>query len=384
MRVLLRQPSVTLEDSNSGSPFDLHRRLPGYEPTSLVSAPDLAEALGVRRVYIKDETSRFGLPSFKVLGASWATYASLAERLGELPDGPISHGRLKRWALPLRPLTLIAATDGNHGRAVARVARWFDLEARIYVPNFVEPARIQAIESEGADVVVVDGFYDASVDAALEASEQPETLLISDTARTPSDRVPKLVTAGYGTTFAEVDRQLLDCGEGMIDVVAIQAGVGGLSAACTSWARGGRSTKVAVVEPEAAACVMSALAADEPVGIAADQVSAMNVLQCGTISLTAFDTLRKGVSCCLAVEDEWAERAASALRAAGVDTGLSGAAGMAGLMAALEGPMSEAVRRHLGLTKDAQVLVVASEAAAAGVDLSKGREAAKERVPEMA
>ncbi|MDH3662073.1 MAG: diaminopropionate ammonia-lyase [Alphaproteobacteria bacterium] len=370
MRVLLRSTTETPDVAAPEKPIDLHRRLPGYAATPLVEASALAETLGVGKAYIKDETSRFGLPSFKVLGASWATYSLLVERLGPMPDGPLSHAGLKAWASPLRPLTLIAATDGNHGRAVARVARWFGLDARIYVPKFVSTARIRAIANEGADVIVVDGFYDASVDAALDASKRPGTLLISDTARASTDDVPKRVTAGYTTCFAEVDLQLAERGDQRIDVVAVQAGVGGLASACTHWARLTRKDcppRVAVVEPEAAACVMTALAANEPVGVAADQLSEMNVLQCGTISLTAFDTLRAGVSCCLAVEDDWAKRAAFALRSSGVDTGLSGAAGMAGLMAALQGPMADAVRDHLGLTPDARVLVVASEAAAAAL-----------------
>ncbi|MEL6961930.1 MAG: diaminopropionate ammonia-lyase [Pseudomonadota bacterium] len=369
MRVLLRSiRDRAADDANTvraDEPLAFHRRLPGYWPTPLIEAPDLAKSLGVGQVLVKNETSRFDLPSFKVLGASWATYAALAEKLGPLPDGPIAFADLRHWVSPVRPLTLIAATDGNHGRAVARVARWLGVDARIYLPNFVEPARQQAIESEGADVVVVDGLYDASVDAALDASNHPGTLLISDTARTSSDPIPKLVTQGYGTIFAEVDQQLAASGDRMIDTVAIQAGVGGLSAACTGWARSprhSRPTQVAVVEPETAACVMTALAAGEPAGIAADEVSAMNVLQCGTISLTAFETLREGVSCCLAVEDEWASTAASCLEEAGVATGLSGAAGLAGFLGALSSPMAAAVRGHLGLTPDAQVLVVATEA----------------------
>lgn len=372
MRVLLRTPGEMTDIIGTGvtnfvgtDPIDLHRRLPGYAPTPLVEAPKLARTLGVGKVYVKNETSRFGLPSFKVLGASFAACATLAERLGPLPEGPLSHEALQNWASLLGSLTLLAATDGNHGRAVARVARWLGVEARIYVPNFVSPTRIRAIKDEGAEVIVVDGFYDASVDAALDASSEPGTVLISDTARTPTDPIPQLVTAGYTSTFAEVDEQVTE----PIDVVAIQAGVGGLSTACTSWARSGQRqalAKVAVVEPETAACVMAALAADEPVGVAADVVSAMNVLQCGTISLTAFETLRTGVSCCLAVEDRFAERAAAELGAIGVATGPSGAAGLAGLLGALDGPMAPAVRAHLGLTPDANILVVATEAASAG------------------
>jgi diaminopropionate ammonia-lyase len=170
MRVLLR---VTTDPPGAGSadrPIDFHRRLPGYRESRLVDAPRLAKMLGVRKVFVKDETSRFGLPSFKLLGASWATYAALRDQLGPIADGPVSEQILQSWAAALRPLTLIAATDGNHGRAVARVARRFGLGARIFVSDFVSPGRRQAIEAEGAELVVIDGVYDAAVDAALSPS----------------------------------------------------------------------------------------------------------------------------------------------------------------------------------------------------------------------
>jgi diaminopropionate ammonia-lyase len=368
MRALLRIPTEAPAAVGADRPIDFHRRLPDYRQSPLVEAPRLAERFGVAKVYVKDETSRFGLPSFKVLGASWATYAALRERLGAMPDGPLSHESMQSWASTLRPLTLVAATDGNHGRAVARVARWFGLGARIYLPSFVSAARCKAIESEGAELVMVEGVYDASVDAAAEAGEKAGALLISDTARSASDVVPRLVTAGYTTAFAEIEEQLSQSGDDRIDVVSLQAGVGGLASAGTTWARQvrrGRSPKVVVVEPEPAACVMTALAAGEPMTVSASEISAMSVLQCGTISLTAFANLHAGVSCCLAIEDSWATEATSELGSCGIRTGLSGAAGAAGLLAAFGGPFAGPLRQHLGLSSDARLLVVATESASA-------------------
>jgi diaminopropionate ammonia-lyase len=367
MRVLLRLPTESPDSGNFERPIDFHRRLPGYRETPLVEAPQLAEALGVARVFVKDETARFGLPSFKVLGASWATYAALRERLGPLPDRPLSEEDLRSWTSPLRPLTLMAATDGNHGRAVARVARWLGLGARIFIPDFVSPGRRRAIEAEGAELVVIDGVYDAAVDAALAAARSADALLVSDTARSASEAVPRQVMTGYTTAFAEIDQQLARSREDRIDAVALQAGVGGLAAAGTGWARLTRRVRppgVVVVEPESAACVMTALAAGEPITVSASEVSAMSVLQCGTVSLTAFSTLRSGVSCCLAIEDSWATTAATMLRSYGIHTGPSGAAGVAGLLAAFRGPFAGPVRQHLGLSSEARLLVVASEAAA--------------------
>jgi len=124
------------------APLALHRRLPGYEETPLVDAPGIAEALGVGKVWVKDESARLGLPAFKVLGASWAVYKALEERLpgGEFGDWETVE-ELKEKLEPLRPLDLVAATDGNHGRALARVAGLLGLGARIFVPEEMVAAR---------------------------------------------------------------------------------------------------------------------------------------------------------------------------------------------------------------------------------------------------
>lgn len=369
MRVLMRTTTEAPATGGSDRPIDFHRRLPGYEASPLVEAPGLAEKLGVAQVYVKSETARYGLPSFKVLGASWATYAALRDRLGPLPEGPLTEEDLYRWAAPARHLTLTAATDGNHGRAVARVARWFGLKARIFLPSFVSEARCEAIAAEGAELRIIDGVYDACVDAAIEDAKTPGTLLISDTARTASDPIPQLVAAGYTTAFAEIEEQIAHSGAPGIDLVAVQAGVGGLASAGTRWARHtatNRAPRVMVVEPQGAACVFAALAAGEPVAVSADEISEMAVLQCGTVSLAAFDILNAGVNCALAIEDDWAARAVSELAACGVETGPSGAAGAAGLMAALTGPLAGPVRQHLGIDESSRLLVVASESAAAG------------------
>lgn len=371
MRILLRTPGEPPETYGGERPIDFQRRLPGYAETALVEVPKLAATLGIGKVFVKNETTRFGLPSFKVLGASWSTYAALRNRLGPIGGGNLTEDALRQWAAPARPLTLLAATDGNHGRAVARVAKWLGLAARIYIPNFVSPARRQAITSEGAELVVVDGVYDASVDAALAASREPNTLLISDTARAVTDEVPKLVTAGYTTAFVEAEEQLSRLGDDRIDVLSVQAGVGGLAWAGTYWARvmrKGRSPRVMVCEPENAACVFTALAAGEPLAVSASKPTEMAVLQCGTVSLTAFDGLNAGLSACIALEDSWAHQATAALQAAGIRTDLSGAAGAAGLLAGLSGPMAEPLRQHLGLTADSRVLVMATESAAASED----------------
>jgi pyridoxal-phosphate dependent enzyme len=167
-------------DPAGRAPLDFHRRLPEYAATPLVDAPGLAGALGVGKVWVKDESWRLGLPAFKILGASWAVYRALEQRsggIGEWGDVEELRGRLA----PLLPLTLAAATDGNHGRAVARMARMLGLGARIFVPADMAPARIEAIRSEGAEVLVVRGTYDEAVARSAEEADG-RCLVISDTS----------------------------------------------------------------------------------------------------------------------------------------------------------------------------------------------------------
>src|SRR5918994_4902947 len=213
------------------APLRFHRRLPGYEETPLVDATDLADSLGVGKVFVKDESSRLGLPAFKILGASWAVYRALEERVGN--DGFRDWETiddLKAKLEPLRPLTLVAATDGNHGRAVARVARLLGLGAKIFVPRDMATARREAIASEGAEVIVVDGTYDEAVErSAEEAGERG--LVISDMSWPGYERIPSWVIEGYSTMLWEIDDELERRGEEGPDLAIVQVGVGAFAAA---------------------------------------------------------------------------------------------------------------------------------------------------------
>ena len=185
------------------APLELHRRLPGYAVTAVVDAPGVATSLGVGRVLVKVESNRFGLPAFKMLGASWATYRAVVERLGSEPQWS-TLDELRAAVEPLRPLTLAAATDGNHGRAVAAMARLLGFEARVFVPSDMVAARIAGIESEGATVEIVDGSYDDAVSrSAKEAGAR--CLVISDTSWEGYTEPPKHVIEGYSTIFFEIE-----------------------------------------------------------------------------------------------------------------------------------------------------------------------------------
>ena len=362
-RLLLRTPVTASQPPPSSDAFEIHRRLPDYTPSPLHELPQVATELGLGQVWAKDESSRLGLPAFKILGASWATYRALSERLGREPDAWSSVEDLAEAFAPLRPLTLATATDGNHGRALARAARWFGVASHIYVPRGTVPAREHAIRSEGAEVTVVDGSYDDAVELAAESAGDG-TLIVSDTAWEGYTDIPTWVTEGYETIFSEADEQLKAAEAGPPDVVFMQVGVGTLASAVVRHYRAsGVRTKLVAFEPEQAACLLAALEADEVVTVPGPHTSIMAGMNCGTVSHLAWPILRNGIDAAMTVSDEGARTAMRAYADAGIVSGETGASGLAALMELLRGADAERARNQLGLNGAASVLVLSTEGA---------------------
>src|SRR5919112_6783096 len=290
------------------TPLRFHRRLPGYEETPLVDAPKLAGALGVGKVFVKDESSRLGLPAFKVLGASWAVYRALEEHLGEGFGDWQEFRELRERLEPLRPLSLVAATDGNHGRAVARVARLLGLGARIFVPGDMVMARREAIAGEGAEVVMVEGGYDEAVERSATAGG----LLISDASWPGYERVPFWVIEGYSTMLWEIEDELERRGEAGPDLVVVQVGVGAFAAAVARHFRrpdAPRRPKLLAVEPEKADCLFRSVSAGRLVSVPGPHDSIMAGLNCGRPSLVAWPILSRSIDVLVAIDDEPAREA---------------------------------------------------------------------------
>jgi diaminopropionate ammonia-lyase len=308
------------------APF--HRRLPGYAPTRVVDAPALASELGLTSLTIKDESHRLGLPSFKILGASWAVYRLLIGRLGHEPEWS-DLDALRAALEPLGDLTLVAATDGNHGRAVARMAHLLGYACRVFVPAGTAPARIEAIESEGAPVTVIDGTYDAAVRASA-ALAADDVLVVSDTSWEGYTAVPLTVIEGYATIFTELDEQLAAPPE----VVVVPMGVGALTAAVVH--HYAATAAIVVVEPLSAACGLHSAEAGRPVEVAGPHDSIMAGLNCGMVSIIAWPTVSAGADAFVAIDDAAAEAAMRDLATLGVVAGETGAASLAGLRAALD------------------------------------------------
>ncbi|MET8246559.1 diaminopropionate ammonia-lyase [Streptomyces sp. NPDC005202] len=328
---------------------DFHASLPEYAPTPLIELPSLAEELGVGRVFVKDESSRLGLPAFKALGASWAVHRILAERAasGEDPG----------------PVTLVTATDGNHGRAVARMARLFGHRAHVFVPKGVHPQAAAAIAAEDAEVTQVAGSYDEAVRRAAEAAAAPDAVLVQDTAWSGYEQIPGWIVEGYSTLCAEIDEQLTAAGAGMPDLVAVPVGVGSLAQAVVTHYRSrpaGQAPALMSVEPEAAACVVESLALGEPVSVATGETT-MAGLNCGTPSSIAWTYLQSGLDAAVAITDADSARAAGDLAALGVSSGPCGAAALAGIRAALTGEGADKRRTALGLGPSSTLVLLSTE-----------------------
>ncbi len=338
-----RDPNWTAPPSDP-RPLEFHRALPGYAPTPLVELPALAAALGVGRVFAKDESERLGLPAFKALGASWAVHRAVAQ-----------HGGDAR-------VTVVTATDGNHGRAVARFAHQLGHAAAIFVPDGVHPDAIKAIRDEGAEVFEVGGSYDDAVAAAAERGSAPGHVLVQDTAWEGYEEVPGWIVAGYATLFTEIDHQLAAAGAGSPDLVLVPTGVGSLlQAALGHYRQAGRTgTAVVSVEPVNAACVFASVAAEELTAVPTS-VTVMAGLNCGTVSTLAWPLIEPGLDAALVTDDERCTQAMRELAELGVDAGPCGAAALA----AIRGANGPEFRAHVGLDANATVVLLVTEGAAA-------------------
>lgn len=346
------------------APLTVHRKLPGYTATPLNSYPDLAAEFGLGKVWVKDESWRLGLPAFKMLGASYAIYRALVDRLGrEVAWETITE--LKAGLAPLDKLSLAAATDGNHGRAVARMARLLGLGAVIYVPEGMSEARIEAIRSEGATVVIVPGDYDAAVRRSAGDASQ-HCLVISDTSWPGYTRIPTWVAEGYSTVFAEVSDELKSLGEREPDLVLVPVGVGAFATATIQHYKGGMGRELTPlligVESILAPCVLESMRAGRRVTVPGPHRSIMAGLNCGTPSQIAWPYLVTGLDAVVAVADGWTVRAMRMLAAAGMAIGETGAAALAGLLAITETIEGSAVRNLLpGPHSAASALILCTE-----------------------
>lgn len=332
-----------------------HRRLPQFNETPLVSLPAVAKELGLAHVLVKDESCRFGLPAFKILGAAWAVYRAVAARVRLPPTVSLQELGAASKAEHVR---LVACTDGNWGRAVARMAKYLDLPAHIFVPMAMDQPTRDHIERECAEVCVVQDDYDASIRAATEDAQQSGALLVMDTSWPGYEEVPAWVVEGYYTMLRETDCQVVELTGHPATCAIASVGVGSWAQAVTLHYKSKQPpVTVVTAEPTTATCLQTSLRAGKivPIQTGATIMCGMN---CGTVSSLARPILREGVDASIAITDLESHKAVQALHADAIAGGPCGAASLATLRK-LSGDSS--LKTSLGLGAESVVVLFCTE-----------------------
>lgn len=349
-----------------------HNQIPCYKISPLKSLNRLAETLGLGGIWVKDESARLSLRSFKVLGSTYAIYQFAKTKLG-MSDQELTYERLRSSEIRklLGSLVFAAATDGNHGRGVAWAAEQLGFKTIIYVHKLTSQARIDAIRSNGADVVVVDGTYDDAVEKVNEDARRNGWQVISDTSWEGYEDIPRWVMQGYATLLGETQEQLN--AQGIIKPTHIfaQAGVGSLAAAVIGYYYkifGTERPMSVVVEPTQAACLYHSarLGDGAPHNFGGSLDTIMAGLACGDPNPLAWRVLWDTADVFAVCPDYVA---AKGMRVYGIPrsgdpfivSGESGAATLGALMFAMEYDGAAELKSLLGLGPQSQVLLINSE-----------------------
>lgn len=330
---------------------------PAHRPTPLYRLPALARRLGLGAVQVKDESQRFGFGAFKALGGVFAVGRVLRDATGA--------GSFEALAGRTHPhFTFATASSGNHGRAVAAGAKIFGAQSVIFLPSFTSAEKEAAIRARGAQIVRVDGDYEAAVAQCRETAEARGWTIISDTSWPGYETIPKYVMQGY-TVLA--DEALSQAGEVPTHVL-VQAGVGGLAAAVLGFfweSLGERRPLSIVVEPRSADCWFQSNRQGAPALASGDATTSMGGLACREISPLTWPILGLGADWFMTIEEDHVPPAMRALARPEADdpTIVAGPSGCSGLAALLRVCADSDARAALGLNASSRVLLINSEGA---------------------
>lgn len=361
---------MSLEEMQKAN--DFHKSFPQYTVTPLTGLPHLAEYLGVKRLYVKDESYRFGLNAFKVLGGSYAIAKYIAQQLkkdvSEVPYSVLTSEKLRE---EFGQATFFTATDGNHGRGVAWAANKLGQKCVVRMPKGTTRTRLENIAKENAVVTIEDMNYDECVRLAAREAEATENgIIVQDTAWKGYEEIPTWIMQGYGTLALEADQQME--AEGCRPThIFIQAGVGSLAGAVIGYFAN-RFKKnppvMVVVEAAAADCLhRSAQKGDGTrVDVTGDMLTIMAGLACGEANTVSWDILRNHADAFVSCPD-WVSANGTRIYGAplsGDDRVISGESGSVtmGLVAALmTHPEYKELKEALRLDETSQILLVSSE-----------------------
>jgi len=333
----------------------------GYEPTALIELTAVARASGVGEVHYKDESTRFGLGSFKALGGAYAVLHYISERLTRTLGKPVTLAEVRSgaYSADAAKITVCTATDGNHGRSVAWGAKLAGCGCKIYIHAEVSNGREAAMAEFGADVIRIDGDYDESVRLAASEADANGWQVISDTSYEGYMDIPRQVMAGYTVMVREILDQM---GKPPTHVI-LQAGVGGLAASiCAAfWAElGDARPRFIITESERAACIYESMRAGKASHVPIAEETIMAGLSCGEISLIAWEILSRGACAVTTLPDDTVPDAMRYLSGGGIEAGECAVPGIITLLALSK---DQALMETLELNEDSSVLVFGCEGA---------------------
>ena len=360
-----------LNDNEISKVKGFHESIPQYEKTPLVNLENLANLLGVGGVYLKDESYRFGLNAFKVLGGSFAMAKYMADKLGkdisELPYEKLISDEVRN---ELGDITFFNATDGNHGRGVAWTANKLKQKSVVYMPKGSSLIRLNNIKAEGADASITDLNYDDAVRLATEEAAKIGGLVVQDTAWEGYEDIPAWIMQGYGTMVKEAVEQLAEYGVDRPTHVFVQAGVGSLAGAVQGYmaAKFEDCPITVVVEADKADCFYkSAEAGDgKPRFVGGDMQTIMAGLACGEPNTIGFEILKNYSKAFISAPD-WVS--AKGMRILGnplrgdekVISGESGAVTTGILACIMQDENLADLRKELKLDENSKVLLISTE-----------------------
>ena len=362
-----------------------HQRMPGYQPTPLHALDAFAAELGVGRVLVKDESQRFGLNAFKILGGAYAIACRVCEKYHfDKTDFSFEKGR----ALLPEPITFATTTDGNHGRGVAWAARELGQQAVIYMPKGASAERVAHITSLGAECIVTDMNYDDTVRLTMQMAQQHGWEVVQDTAWEGYEKIPAWIMQGYATLAVEAVEQVSANAWPTPTHVFLQAGVGAMAAGVLDYlvnCYGAQQLHAVIVEPDRADCLFRSAQAGDIVNVGGAMDTMMVGLACGEPNPLGWPRLRDCTRQFISCEDRVTALGMRVLgnplgQDARIISGESGAVGMGVLAAILHSPQRAMLMEQLGLDANSCVLIISSEG---DTDKQHYREVVWEGRPEM-
>lgn len=352
-------PTISTEILANSSSMKFHTNLEDYNCPPLVSLKSLAKELKINNLFVKDESERFGLNAFKVLGASYAVNYLLNH------ESNIT--------------TFCTATDGNHGRAVAWSARKENKKCIVYVPENTTNLRMNAISKEGAEVYKLKMNYEKTCDYAKKMSLENNWTLIQDTSWENYEEIPSLIMSGYLTHFHELENQMELNYNSKIDIIFLQCGVGSWPASCVWYFLNkykADKPKIVFVEPVESAGIFESLNLGYRSSPNGNYKTIMAGLNCGIPSKNGWDIIKNGCDASIIISDNYVIKAMNKYyypkdNDVRIISGESGAAGLAGLLKVISDSTFDRLRKHINLNSSSNVLLFNTEGATDINDFNK-------------